>query len=209
VLTEPTNKRTIAFIDGQSLFHAAKDAFGYIYPNYDVSALAAAICKEQNWQLQQVRFYTGIPDATDDPYWNHFWTAKLAQMGRQGVKIFNRPLKYRNQVVRLPDGRASSVLVGQEKGIDVRLALDVVTCAHRRAFDVALIFSQDQDLSEVADEIRTLTKEQIRWIKTACAFPVSPTSKNQRGINNTDWIKIDRTLYDGCIDPRDYRPKKT
>jgi uncharacterized LabA/DUF88 family protein len=42
------------------------------------------------------------------------------------------------------------VLTGEEKGIDVRIALDVIAEAHRRAYDVALILSQDQDLSEVA-----------------------------------------------------------
>jgi hypothetical protein len=28
-----------------------------------------------------------------------------------------------------------------------------------------------------------------------------------RGINGTDWIKIDRATYDACLDARDYRPK--
>ena len=31
--TEPGVKRTIAFVDGQNLFHAAREAFGYTYPN--------------------------------------------------------------------------------------------------------------------------------------------------------------------------------
>ena len=29
---EPPVKRTIAFFDGQNLFHAAKDAFGHVWP---------------------------------------------------------------------------------------------------------------------------------------------------------------------------------
>ena len=87
----------------------------------------------------------------------------------------------------------------------MRIALDVIRLAHRREFDVALIFSQDQDLSEVADESRAISHEQGRWIKIACAFPFSPTSCNKRGINKTDWIKIDRATYDACLDPRDYR----
>jgi hypothetical protein len=41
----------------------------------------------------------------------------------------------------------------------------------------------------------------------ACAFPVSPVEPKTRGINGTDWIKIDRVTYDACLDPRDYRPK--
>jgi len=38
--TEPQTKRAIAFVDGQNLFYAAKEAFGYSHPNYDVLALA-------------------------------------------------------------------------------------------------------------------------------------------------------------------------
>jgi uncharacterized LabA/DUF88 family protein len=204
---EPSTKKVIAFFDGQNLFHAAKEAFGYSYPNFDPAALAEAVCKGQGWTLTGTRFYTGVPDARDNAFWNHFWTAKLAQMGRERVVTFSRSLRYRNQTVRLADGSEHMVLVGQEKGVDVRLALDVVGLAHRRGYDVGLIFSQDQDLSEAADEVRAIAKEQARWVKLASAFPSSPTARNTRGVNKTDWIRIDRAVYDACRDARDYRPK--
>jgi uncharacterized LabA/DUF88 family protein len=205
--TEPQIKRVVAFIDGQNLFFAAKNAFGHRYPNYDVAALSASLCKTRGWQLEDVRFYSGIPDAADDAFWNHFWTAKLAQMGRQNIRVFSRPLRYRNQIIRLPNGQSHSFLVGQEKGVDVRLALDIVSLAYKGVYDIALAMSQDQDLSEVADEIREIARQQNRWLKMASAFPASPASQNRRGINGTDWIKIDRATYDACLDTRDYRPK--
>ena len=31
--------------------------------------------------------------------------------------------------------------------------------------------------------------------------------RNRRGINKTDWIRIDRELYDRCLDRRDCRRK--
>jgi len=34
------------------------------------------------------------------------------------------------------------------------------------------------------------------------------TSHNKRGIDKTEWIRINRADYDSCLDPRDYRPKK-
>lgn len=197
----------IAFIDGQNLFHAAREAFGYTYPNYDPKKLAAAICRQQNWVLQQVRFYTGVPDAEDNPYWSEFWTRKLAQMGRQQVYPYSRPLRYQNSTVTLPDGTKHTYLSAHEKGIDVRLALDVVGLALDDALDVALIFSQDQDLSELGTEIRRIAGRERRWIKIASAYPASPTYPNRRGIDRTDWITIDRTTYQSCLDSRDYRPK--
>jgi uncharacterized LabA/DUF88 family protein len=205
MLIEPAIKRAVAFIDGQNLFHHCREAFGCTFPNYDIRKLAECIAKAQAWNLIGIHFYTGVPDAGDDPRWNRFWTNKLAAMGRQGITVFSRPLRYRNQTVRLPDGSTHTILHGEEKGIDVRIALDVIGQAVRNEYDVALVFSQDQDLSEVADEIRVLARQQGRWIKMACAYPISPTVRNKRGINGTDWIKIPRTTYDSCCDPKDYR----
>lgn len=201
-------KNVIVFVDGQNLYRAAKDAFGYHYPNYDIRLLAEKVCVNQGWTLKRIHFYTGVPDSEDDFFWNAFWNNKLVAMGQVGIKIFSRALRYSNQRVRLPDGSTHTFLVGREKGIDVRIALDIIRFAHERLYDVALVFSQDQDLSEVADEVRRISEEQHRWIKVASAFPVSPASRT-RGINKTDWIKIDRKIYDSCIDPNDYRAAPT
>lgn len=204
---ETSLKRAVVFFDGQNLFYAAREAFGYSHPNYDVRALAEWACRQGGWQLQQTRFYTGVPSAQDDERWNTFWSRKLGVMGKVGVHIYSRPLRYRNQTLILPDGIQKTVLVGQEKGIDVRIAIDIIRLAHQRAYDVAVVFSQDQDLSEVADEIRAIALEQSRWIKMVSAFPTSPTSRNRRGINKTDWLTVTRETYDTCLDRRDYRDK--
>jgi len=204
---EPAVKRAIVFVDGQNLFFGVKEAFGYQRPNYDVAKLAVRVCELNGWHLRDIRFYTGIPDAADNPRWNAFWVSKLSAMGRHGVVVFSRPLRYRNKTVNLPDGGAHTFLVGQEKGVDIRIALDIVRAVREKNCDVAVVFSQDQDLSEVAEEVRLIAKEQDRWIKIASAYPVSPAALNRRGVNKTDWIKIDRDLYDSCIDPKDHWPK--
>lgn len=144
---EPAVKRAVAFVDGQNLYHAAREAFGRPYPDYDVAALATRICNDSGWSIVQVRFYTGIPDAADNPFWQQFWSAKLSAMGRQNLYVFSRSLRYHNRVVKLPDGTTHTLLAGQEKGIDVRIALDVIRMAHRNEYDVAILFSQDQDKS--------------------------------------------------------------
>ena len=164
---EPATKRAIAFVDGQNLYRAAKEAFGHHWPSYNVKALAQKVCNDQEWQLEQVRFYTGVPDSADDPFWHAWWAKKLAVMGTRGIHVFWRPLRYRNEEVDLPGGRTTTVLVGREKGVDVRLALDVVHLALDSKYDVALIFSQDQDLSEAADDVKLISIQQNRWIKRA------------------------------------------
>jgi uncharacterized LabA/DUF88 family protein len=205
---EPAIKRTIAFVDGQNLFHAAKDAFGYTFPNYDALKLCQEICNQQGWNLTKACFYTGVPDKSVDEKWYYFWRNKMGAMGRQGVQVFSRPLVYRPETIALPDGSQKSVLISREKGVDIRLALDVIRFTLRKDLDAALIFSQDQDLTEVADEIRDIAKSQNRWIKIASAYPESPAYKNKRGIDTTDWIPFDKALYDACIDPKKYFPKR-
>lgn len=199
--------RATCFFDGQNFFHSAKAAFGYTFPNFDPAALSRHVCNKYGWDLAGTRFYTGVPDMGDKPFWNHFWTAKGAQMGREGVHVYTRPLIYRTKKIDLPDGTQHTFLDGDEKGIDVRLAIDVISLANTGAYDVAVLFSRDQDLSEVADEIRVISKLQGRFIKIASAYPYSPVVKSYRGINKTDWIQIDKQEYDACIDARDYRPK--
>ncbi len=204
---EPTIKRLMTFVDGQALYRSAKDAFGYNYPNYDVQKLSQEIATIKGWKLTKTHFYTGIPDHAENALWHDFWSAKLAVMGTRGIATFSRPVRYVNEEVKLKDASTQIVRVGHEKGIDVRIALDMVRLAIEGSYDVALVFSQDQDLSEVADEVRMISKQQKRWIKIASAYPASPAYTNRRGINNTEWVTIDKALYDACVDPLDYRPK--
>lgn len=207
-LIEPAIKRAVVFVDGQNLFYSAREAFGYPYPNYDILKLSQQVCASQNWNLIQARFYTGVPDPADDAAKSSFWSAKLSAMGRQNIVVYSRALRYRNKTVVLPSGATHTFLHGEEKGIDVRIALDVIGMAVRNEYDVAVVFSQDQDLSEVADEIRVIARQAGRWIRIACPYPMSPTRTNRRGINGTQWIHIDRNTYDACVDPKDYRPPK-
>lgn len=203
-LPEPENKRTVAFLDGQNVFYSVKHAFGYSFSNFSPPALADAICQREGWHLSQTRFYTGVPDATESPNWHTFWSNKLAALNRlPQVCTFSRTLQYNTQEFSCPNGQKVTLRVPKEKGIDVRIAIDIITLARRNEYDVALVFSQDQDLSEVAKSIREIAQEKERWIKIASAFPASPD--RPRGIYSTDWKTYDKALYDTCIDPTDYR----
>lgn len=195
-LPPPATPYAVAFVDGQNLYRCALTAFEHTYPNYDCKALAAAICKMQGWTLTQVRFYTGVPAKNRDPKWHEFWARKTMRMSRAKIHVETRPLAYTQEL--LEDGR--TVYIPREKGIDVKIAIDILRLAFAKAFDVALVFSQDQDLAEIATELREMARRQERWIKIASAFPVGPATKNRRGINGADWIHIDRALYDACLD---------
>ncbi len=204
---EPPVKRAVAFYDGQNLYRHAMEAFGHHHPNYDPIKLFDAVCAVGGWQNQGVRFYTGTPLASKDPLWHTYWSNRLLAMRRAGILVTNRPIRYRETEIELPDGTTQTIDTPQEKGIDVRLALDVVRLTRNDQLDVAVIFSQDQDLAEVAEDIRDISRSQDRWVKLVSAFPVGPDATTKRGIDKTDWFQMDRAFYDTCLDPRDYRPK--
>ena len=222
-------------MDGQNLFHAAAEAFGYDYPNYHPLALADRICAERGWRCQQVRFYTGVPKSTDNLYWHNFWAAKRRFLTRdKRMYVFTRDMHYRDKPISfvndaarimladgfplpagtqlfLPSGKVAPgefwVRTGEEKGIDVRLALDMIRLTYRNEFDVGIIFSQDQDLSEAVSEVREIAKDQHRRVELFCAFPVSDKTTNTHPIRGTTAFEIDRPFYDACLDPSNYRRK--
>ena len=205
-MIEPPVKRAVSFFDGQNLFYHAKAAFGYSHPNYDPKKLSDAVCNAHGWVSHGVRFYTGIPDANRDPERYEYWQRRFLGMRRVGITVTSRQLRYQIENVSLPNGSdQENVVARQEKGIDIRISLDIAKMARLGHLDVAVIFSQDQDLAEVAEEIREIARSEDRWLKIVSAFPVSPTASASRGINKTDWFRMNRAFYDACLDPMDYR----
>lgn len=91
-----------------------------------------------------------------------------------------------------------------EKGIDLRLGLDLVKHTRLKIFDLAIIFSQDGDLAEAVDDAYEIAKEQHRRIAIACALPIAEGHTQQFGIRRTTNREFDNVFYDACIDPTDY-----
>ena len=201
--------RAITFFDGQNLYRSVKDLWGCSHPNYDVLSLARAVCEREGWLLSALpRFYTGVPRKEDNPEWHRFWANKLRAISRQGCTIFKGQVRYRTEAVPLGRGMQVTRTNGREKGVDVRMAIDLIRLAHRRQYDVAVVFSQDQDLAEVAKEIKNIAREQKRELRMASAFPFRAPRQGQeqcRGINHTQWVRIEQAFYDQHIDPHDYR----
>ena len=72
--------RAIAFIDGQNLFGAARDAFGVRAPSFDVVALSHAVVATHGWEVHGVRFYSGVPSANDNARLHRAWSSQLREM---------------------------------------------------------------------------------------------------------------------------------
>lgn len=101
--------------------------------------------------------------------------------------------------------------LGREKGVDVSLAINAVMSAIDDELDVAVILSQDRDLTEVPVAIAKIRQRTGRWIHLESAFPVpdagmDPDPRISRvGIARTRWVTIDRSTYKACLDGNDLR----
>ena len=189
--------RTLVFIDGQNLYRLALRAYGggypYHWPSYDVMKLALVlVSRVPGRTLVEVRFYTGVPTRSQDADWHGFWNNKLRALQRQGVIVYRQDLSVR----------------GQEKGIDVRLAAELVQATAEQLYDLAIIVSQDADLAPAVALAREIAQGQNRSLDFESAFPPVPGRRNF-GIPNTTWVSIDKATYDSCLDPADYRPPKS
>lgn len=176
------------FIDGQNLCHAVEERFGRSVPDFDVVKLAGKACQFQRWQLGHIWFYTGIPARKQDPAQHDLWARKLARIGKlPDVTEYHRKLKYDSH------GRA------REKGIDVRLALDLVLGAVDQIYQAAVIFSEDQDLSEAVKKVTEIGRRQGRQIPLASAFP-SPGAGKGYPIAGTQTVRIYKQTYLSCLE---------
>ena len=108
---EPAHKSARVFVDGQNLYHQAKEAFGYYYPNYDILKLSNLVCKKLRYSLCGVDFYTGVPLSNYDKLWASFWNKKLSRMSRT-VRTFALPLKYNLQTTYKKDQNQNSGPLG-------------------------------------------------------------------------------------------------
>ena len=107
--------RTLVFIDGQNLYRLAMRAYRrghpYHWPSYDAMKLAQALASRiPGRTLSEVRFYTGVPDLAQNADWHGFWNNELRHLQRQGVRVYRQELS----------------ATGQEKEVDVRLAVELV-----------------------------------------------------------------------------------
>lgn len=116
-------------------------------------------------------------------------------MRRAGIVVTSRRLRYRIEQIRLPDGATHDGPVQREKGIDLRLGLDVVRMARNGDLDVAR-------------EVRDISRTRDLRLKVVSAFPYGPNASTNRGIDRTDWFRMDLEFYSFCLDPRDYRPRR-
>ena len=203
----PSICRVHTFIDAQNFFLTAKECFGYNYPNFDPIKLSQLVTGFENERiLNSIHFYTGVHSIQENEFLHKFWMNKLQGLRRAGVDVHYRTLRYTEIRRANASGEIEIIKKPREKGIDVKIAVDLIRLSRRGLFDTVVVFSQDTDLNEAITELYEIRREFNRWIRFESAFPFKRGMTNPRGLEGTKWRPISKEMYDQCLDKRDYRP---
>jgi len=195
------------FIDYQNTYKGARRVFelessfvdGQIYPRrlgLAVTQLGRAV--DPTRELVAVKVFRGEPSAKHSATGQaacqrqvRFWNAQAL------VEGVTRPLKYSPSRW---DGNQVVEWTAAEKGIDVLIALAMVTGAIADEFDVAVLMSSDTDLVPALEQVLAAGKR----VEVACW---NGPDRNPRlvvpGVNI--WCHwLDRRWYDRVADRTDY-----
>lgn len=172
-------------------------------------------------QLERVYVFRGLPHTEYDWEQSRRCLAQAAQWRDEGAHVTLRDLKYKFQRTASGkpatdvNGRKLPVGAGQEKGIDVLVALTCLQQALRSDVDVVILASRDTDLVPVLDTIHDmrLADEGVAKIETVSWFNASAkhegnyaggglTASDGRTIWNTN---LDRSPFESSRDRNDYR----
>lgn len=135
--------KVMIFIDGSNLYHSVRSVHGRTDLNFASFSQQLAAGR----QLLRTYYYNAAVDQAKEPqrYSNQqrFFDS-LRRVPRFEVKLGT--LVYRN-FPQVPP---------YEKGIDVRLATDMLTHAFRQNYDVAILVSGDNDFADAVQAVKDL-----------------------------------------------------
>ncbi len=213
--------RVGVFIDGQNITIGARYAFGEQdadgrRPTGNMHPLLLGRALAGDDELVEIRYATGIPDVEVDPDRAESEARRHELMRRTDVVVLERTLRYRweweiqdrdlpNPRKHPDDARQARVKSrnrGQEKGIDVWLALDALVMCSRADIDRVIIASADSDLDMVPHYVRLLDGQEHTEVVSARVV------RDDRPIGHNDaydrTVAIDQAMFDAARDDFDY-----
>lgn len=146
-------KRTFIFIDGSNFYHKLKELSAKFDDkkrllDFDYRSFSQWLV-EQN-EVAGMRYYVGAisrnkgDKKSEELYANQ--QKLLARLHNQGIPVVLGTL------IQHPDKSF------HEKGVDVRLAVEMIRFARQNAYDIAYLVSSDTDLVAAVEEVQSFGK---------------------------------------------------
>lgn len=148
--------RVGVFIDYQNCYNEARRAFHDPdndpgeYGHFSPRGLAdLMVAMEKGRVLSYAGVYVGFPNPRLQPKSASARNKQIAVWGKSAVTVVARPLRY-------PQGWPNVPEKPQEKGVDVKLAIDALMMSITRQFEVIVIASLDSDLRPLLESLLSM-----------------------------------------------------
>lgn len=199
--------RVVFFVDYQNCYQDARRAFylppdarmkGQISPRRYAEVVSAARGRP-DWDLRQVRLYTGRPSAKDARTYAAHMRQCAAWEKERDVVIVARTLRYPRDWPSHP---------AQEKGIDVQLAVDLVRGYVANEFDIGVVATTDTDLIPAIEAVFDLDRKAGYDPVEVCAWKTATYRKQLRVDKRSIWCnELTIAHYARAADFTDYNIK--
>lgn len=168
------NKRAIIFIDGSNFYFRIKDLtknskgkntlINFDFKKFFENLLAGK-------ELVEVRYYVGaVRRENNNPKSEELYANQqklLASLQQKNISVIL------GTIIRHPDKTY------HEKGVDVRIAVEMIRFARENKYDTAYLISSDTDLVPAVEEVRAFCKEVCYvGIPKGQSFGLSKASNN-------------------------------
>jgi hypothetical protein len=164
---------------GHGLYGKGSERYTRVPEPSLIADLIAA--RRQDTEIKVIRAYRGLPNSRLEPEAASANAQQANQWERRDprVRMIRRPLAYRGWPEHPP----------VEKGIDVKIAVDMIQAAMGKVFAALILFSSDTDLLpvvELADSIGTP-------VEVACWDGAKPLKASAvHHLTAADWRKVTR-----------------
>lgn len=198
--------RVAVFLDYQNVYMGARGAFhaygsqpqdGQVDPHALGELLVQRGPPGVDRELREVRVYRGQPDPERDP---KGYAANDRQCSHwrtlSKTTVITRTLRYPREWPRERE---------QEKGIDVKLAIDLVAGAVRKEYEVAILMSTDTDLKPPLEFVRDLRGDPYPRCEVAAWSSSDGHSRRLSIAGRQIWCHwLDESDYRSVADPTNY-----
>ena len=153
-------KRTIIYVDGFNLYYRAARRYNIKWLN--IKDLGEKILREDN-EVVGIKYFTSIIKRRSDDHKKHFrqqmYLRALSTI--PNLDIIKGTFLQKESYKPLADNPNEKVriLLTEEKGSDVNIAVNMVNDAHLDRYDLAVVISNDSDLVGAIEIVRSVNKQ--------------------------------------------------
>jgi len=149
------NKKALVFIDGGNFYFKLKELTAQLDIGTRISLLKFDFNAFSKWlvrdnDLVEVRYYIGkLSRKQGDLKSETMYTNQQKLIGKLQQQNVIITL---GQIIKHPDGSH------HEKGVDVRIAVEMIRLARQNKYDIAYLISSDTDLVPAVEEVKDIGK---------------------------------------------------